>query len=344
MHDLSRGRLIVTGGAGLIGSAVIWALNRRGIDDILVVDRLDIGEKWRNLVPLRYADYLDADDFEHRLLEQPRSFDGVCAVVHLGACSATTERDAGFLMRNNYAYTKHVAHWCVAADVRLLYASSAATYGAMETDLSDSCALDTLRPLNAYAYSKHRFDLYAADNGILDRLCGVKYFNIFGPNESHKGDMRSVVQKAYEQIQATGRVALFKSYRPEFSDGEQRRDFLYVKDAAEMTLHLLESDTCGLVNVGAGRAQTWLDLVRPIFRSLNLPERIDFIEMPDALRGKYQYVTCATIDKLLASGYRQPIASLDDTVHDYVTQYLVPDKRLDPADAPIALCLERRSP
>jgi ADP-L-glycero-D-manno-heptose 6-epimerase len=335
MHDLSRGTIVVTGGAGLIGSALIWALNRRGLSDILVIDRLDESEKWKHLVPLQFADYIDADDFEARATDG-ESFGNVGTVLHLGACSATTERDADFLIRNNYEYTKHLAAWSIERDVRFVYASSAATYGALEEGLSDEADLNSLRPLNMYAYSKHLFDLYAERNGFADSVCGIKYFNVFGPNEDHKGDMRSVVDKAFGQIRETGGVKLFKSYRPDFRDGEQRRDFIYVKDATEMTLHLAESGAGGVYNVGAGKAQTWLDLVRPIFRALELPERIEFVEMPEHLRGKYQYSTCATIDRLRATGYEAPITALSDAVTDYVVNYLTPARALDPSDAPVA--------
>jgi len=329
MHDLSRGRIVVTGGAGLIGSAIIWTLNRRGFDDILVVDRLDATEKWKNLVPLRFSDYLDADDFELQLLDDAGAFGDVRTVFHLGACSSTTETDADYLIRNNYEYTKHLASWAISRGIRMVYASSAATYGALETNLSDECDLATLRPLNMYAYSKHLFDTYAARNGWDRAIVGVKYFNIFGPNEQHKGEMRSIVHKAYGQIVSGGGIKLFKSYRPEFKDGEQERDFLYVKDAAAMTVHLAQSDTNGLVNVGAGRPRTWLELVRPIFGAMKVPENIEFVDMPETLRGKYQYSTCARIDRLRASGYDAPITPLDEAVGDYVTNYLIPDRRLD---------------
>jgi len=335
MHDLSSGTIIVTGGAGLIGSALVWALNRRGHDDILIVDRLDESEKWKHLVPLRYKDYVDADEFEARAIDGD-GFGDVSALLHMGACSATTERDADFLMRNNYEYTKHVAAWALERDVRFVYASSAATYGALEDGLSDEADLHTLRPLNMYAYSKHLFDLYAARNGFAQTVCGIKYFNVFGPNEDHKGDMRSVVTKAFEQIRETGSVKLFKSYRPEFADGEQQRDFIYVKDAVDMTLHLAESEAGGLFNVGAGRAQTWLALVGPIFRALELPQRVEFVAMPEHLRGKYQYSTCATIDRLRATGYGRPATPLADAVTDFVINYLVPGRCLEPSDPPVA--------
>src|SRR5215469_1079 len=292
MHDLTRGKIVLTGGAGLIGSALVWALNRRGIDNILVVDRLDSSEKWKHLVPLRFADLIDADDFERRAIDGD-DFGNVGTLFHLGAGSPTTETDADYLLRNNYEYTKNLAAWSDANDVRFVYASSAATYGALEDDLSDEADLHSLRPLNMYAYSKQLFDLFARRTGLDQRACGIKYFNVFGPNEDHKGEMRSIVHKAFEQIRSSGSVRLFKSYRPEFRDGEQRRDFIYVKDAVEITIHLAQCGATGIFNAGSGKAQTWLELVRPIFHALELPERIEFIEMPEHLRGKYQYSTCA---------------------------------------------------
>lgn len=326
MHDLTKGRIAVTGGAGLIGSALVWALNLRGIEDIVIVDRLDDSVKWKNLVPLRYRDYIDADAFAGRA-------DGIATIFHLGACSSTTETDAGYLMRNNYEYTKQLALDAAKRGIRFVYASSAATYGALEDDLSDNLDIATLRPLNAYAYSKQRFDLYARDRGLLDVITGVKYFNIFGPNEQHKGEMRSLVDKAFHQIRENGGIKLFKSHRAEFAHGEQRRDFLYVKDAVAMTIHLAQSGKCGIFNVGSGEAHTWLQLVRPIFRAMDVPERIEFIDMPLVLRDKYQYSTRAQIDKLRASGYDAPITPLEDAVTEYVREYLIPDKRLDPAQA-----------
>ncbi len=343
MHDLSRGRIVITGGAGLIGSAVLWALNRRGIDDALVVDRLDASEKWKHLVPLRFADYVEADEFA-QFAAAGRNFGDVRTVFHLGACSSTTERDADFLLRNNYEYTKRLALWAAEQEARFVYASSAATYGGLEAELSDETDLYALRPLNAYAFSKHLFDLYAMRTGLDQKTCGLKYFNVFGPNEDHKGEMRSIVQKAYDQIRERGNVRLFKSYRPEYRDGEQQRDFIYVKDAVEMTLHLAESGATGLFNIGAGTPHTWLELVRPIFLALELPESIEFVEMPPQLRGKYQYYTCARMARLYATGYDRPITPLADAVTDYVTNYLVPQRPLEISDTPVAVPLKAMSP
>jgi ADP-L-glycero-D-manno-heptose 6-epimerase len=321
--------ILVTGGAGFIGSALVWALNQRGHENILIADFLGTSTKWRNLAPLRFADYLEADDLLEAVERNDNRLHPVDAVFHLGACSSTTETDAAYLIRNNFEYTKTLAEWALRRNSRFVYASSAATYGALETGLTELRDLTTLRPLNQYGYSKHLFDLYAARRGYLDRLIGLKYFNVYGPNEQHKGDMRSMVLKAFEQILTSGSVGLFKSYRPEFGDGEQLRDFLYVKDAVDITLHLAEQRTsAGLFNVGSGQAHTWKQLATAVFEAMERPPSIDFIEMPDELRGRYQYSTLATIDRLRGTGYTREPTPLRDAVADYVRGYLLPDRRL----------------
>ena len=321
-------KILVTGAAGLIGSALVWALNRRGCENIILTDRLGRDERWRNLVPLRFADYLDADQLWDQL--GTPALDSVRWVFHLGACSATTEKDAGFLMENNFRTTRRLAEWALAGGRRFVYASSAATYGDGAAGMEDGHAhLDAYRPLNMYGYSKQLFDQHARRQGWLDRIVGLKYFNIFGPNEDHKGDMRSVVHKACGQIRETGKVSLFRSHHPDFRDGEQRRDFLYVKDAVAMTLHLATAPgAAGIFNVGSGQAATWIDLVTPIFAALGLPVAIEFIDMPEILRGKYQYHTQADIARLQQTGWTGPTHSLPAAVNDYVTNYLVPDRRL----------------
>lgn len=331
MPDRLPRRVLVTGAAGFIGSAVIWALNQCGVERIVAVDRLGTDDKWRNLVPLRFDDYLEADDLLPMLNgERLGRFD---LALHLGACSATTERDATYLAKNNFAFTKDLAHWALAREVRYVYASSAATYGdgdAGMADMDDSpAALARLRPLNPYGYSKHLFDLYAARAGVLSQIVGVKYFNIFGPNEAHKGEMRSLVHKAYGQILETGQVKLFRSHRPDFRDGEQRRDFLYVKDAVAMTLHLAMSASAGgLYNLGSGEANSWLTLTDALFAAMQRPARIDFIDIPEAIRSRYQYHTQADITKLRATGYHAPVTPLPTAVADYVQGYLIGDRRL----------------
>lgn len=325
------GRILVTGGAGFIGSALVWALNQRGRSDIVVTDFLGSDEKWKNLVPLKFADYVDAADFRRHLAQNAAVFGKFSCVFHLGACSATTEKNAGYLADNNYGYTKELAAWSLAQGARFIYASSAATYGDGAQGMDDQDEnLARLRPLNMYGYSKHLFDLHAQRVGWLARIVGVKYFNVFGPNEDHKADMRSLVNKAYQQILATGRVQLFKSHKPEFKDGEQKRDFLYVKDAVEMTLHFAEQapSVGGLFNLGSGEANTWLTLTRAIFAALGRQPQIEFIDMPEVLRGKYQYFTQADVTKLRASGYARPMTPLQETVRDYVQGYLVPGKKL----------------
>ena len=326
-----NGRILVTGGAGFIGSALVWALNRRGLTNIVITDILGQDEKWKNLVPLKYADYVEAGAFRERLKSQSGAFGKFSAVFHLGACSATTEKNASYLIDNNFAYTKELAAWSLAQQARFIYASSAATYGDGAQGMDDkSSDLAALRPLNMYGYSKHLFDLYAQGEGILNSIVGVKYFNVYGPNEDHKADMRSLVNKAYQQILETDKVRLFKSYKPEFKDGEQMRDFLYVKDAVEMTIHFAETATTagGLYNLGSGEANTWVTLSRAIFAALGREPQIEFIEMPEILRGKYQYYTKADISKLRGTGYTKPLTSLPEAVRDYVQGYMVPGKKL----------------
>jgi ADP-L-glycero-D-manno-heptose 6-epimerase len=345
MSTLGKDRILVTGGAGFIGSALVWALNGRGLTDIVITDFLEPNKKWnnlvpldsgrddkrRNLAPLKFADYVEADVFRARLQTDPRTFGHFGTVFHLGACSSTTERNKAYLIDNNFAYTRELADWAVAQDARFIYASSAATYGdgtAGRDDKDNNLA--SLYPLNLYGFSKHLFDLRAQRDGFLNRIVGLKYFNVFGPNEDHKGDMRSLVPKAYQQILATGKVRLFKSCKPEFKDGEQKRDFLYVKDAVEMTLHFAEKAATagGLYNIGSGQASTWLALTAAIFAALGRPPAIEFIEMPEELRDKYQYFTHADISKLRRTGYAKPVTPLGDAVQDYVRNHLVPGKRL----------------
>jgi len=319
-------KILITGAAGFIGSALVHELNRRGFENLILTDVLGSDEKWKNLVPLRYADYLDAA----ALFENLDALGGVTTVFHLGACSATTERDASYLMENNYRYTKRLCEWALAGGRRFVYASSAATYGDGAHGMEDGTdGIESLRPLNMYGYSKHLFDLHAKRNGWFDRIVGLKYFNIFGPNEDHKGDMRSVVHKSYSKIRDEGHVTLFRSHHPDYRDGEQQRDFLYVKDAVDATVHLATHQSAsGLFNVGSGKASTWIELVTPMFAAIEKPVDIRFIDMPDHLRGKYQYHTCADISRLKATGWTGPGYTLDASVTEYVTDHLIPDRRL----------------
>jgi ADP-L-glycero-D-manno-heptose 6-epimerase len=316
-------KIVITGGAGFIGCNMAAALNARGADELVVVDSLGSGNKWQNLSGLRYEDILSPEEFLS-LLDHQSPFEAD-AIIHLGACSATTEQDADFLLQNNYRYTRIVCEWCLHHDVRFIYASSAATYGDGSNGYSDDDSiLMTLRPLNMYGYSKHMFDLWASQHGLLSRIVGLKYFNVFGPHEEHKGDMRSMVSKAYDQIKEFGKIRLFRSYRPEYADGEQKRDFIYVKDAAAVTTYFLEHrELGGLFNCGTGHARTWKDLAMAVFKALNLQPQIEFIEMPAVLQGKYQYFTEAPMNKLRAAGYSKPFTPLEEAVRDYISTYLV---------------------
>jgi ADP-L-glycero-D-manno-heptose 6-epimerase len=330
-NDFSDSRILVTGGAGFIGSALVWALNRRGCENIVICDILGTTEKWRNLTPLRFSDYVEAEALQPRL--QSGALGKFDLVLHMGACSATTEKDASYLIRNNFEFTKDLALWSLANKARFVYASSAATYGDGSAGmLDDESKLDTLRPLNMYGYSKQLFDQYARRAGILDKIVGLKFFNVYGPNEDHKADMRSLVHKSTAQVRAEGLIRLFKSYRPDYKDGEQKRDFLYVKDCVAMTLYLAATKkTAGLYNIGSGEARSWINLANAVFAALKQKPKIEFVEMPESIREKYQYFTEANLGRLRSAGYKAPITSLDDAVADYVRNYLVPDKRLDPA-------------
>ncbi|MDY0269840.1 ADP-glyceromanno-heptose 6-epimerase [Trichloromonas sp.] len=323
--------VVITGGAGMIGSAIIYELNRRGRDDILVVDHLGTGEKWKNLRALRFRDYLEKEVFL-RQVSTGEVFGGqrIESILHLGACSATTERDATYLVENNFAYSKQLACFAAKNGIRFIYASSAATYGdGCRGFLDDETALETLRPLNMYGYSKHLFDLWIRDNGLMENMVGLKYFNVFGPNEHHKGNMRSVVLKAYEQILTTGTLRLFKSNRNDYADGEQLRDFIYVKDAAAMTLHFLDKPHIGgIFNIGGGEANSWNRLAAAVFNALNRSIAIEYIDMPTEIGDTYQYYTRADITKLRRSGYDRAITVLESSVADYVTNYLLPGKHL----------------
>ncbi|MGI6357033.1 MAG: ADP-glyceromanno-heptose 6-epimerase [Lentisphaerae bacterium] len=330
--------IVVTGGAGLIGSAVIWHLNQLGRDDIVVVDHLSKSEKWLNLRPLRFFDYYEKDHFQQLMTQDALPYrEQIRTIIHLGACSDTTEVDAGYLVQNNFAYSKMLAEFAARNGLRMVYASSAATYGDGENGfLDDDRSLSKLRPLNKYGYSKQLFDQWLLQRGWLSQrllsgasFVGLKYSNVFGPNEYHKAHMRSMVLRSFEQITATGVVKLFKSYRPEYADGEQVRDFLYVKDAAAMTVFFADAGyaACGLHNIGFGSVRSWNDLARATFAALKRPVRIEYIEMPEELRNRYQYYTCLDISKLRKAGYTAPLTTLEAAIED-TCAYLVDRRHL----------------
>ncbi|MBM4157602.1 MAG: ADP-glyceromanno-heptose 6-epimerase [Ignavibacteria bacterium] len=319
--------IIVTGGAGFIGSAIVWKLNQLGKEKIIIVDEFEKNEKYKNLIQLKYLDFIDKKEF---LVKIDKGFlvkNPVKYIYHMGACSSTTETDVSYLHINNYEYTRTLCINSVANGIRFIYASSAATYGNGKKGYQDDeRKLDKLFPLNAYGYSKYQFDLWAWKNRFLDKIAGLKYFNVYGPNEYHKGDMLSVVNKAFNQIKETGKARLFRSYSSDYGDGEQKRDFIYIKDAVEMTIFFHENKKVnGIFNVGTGTANTFNSFIKPIFKALNLPEQIEYFEMPDYLKGKYQDYTRADTTKLRNAGYKSNITPIEDAVTDYVTNYLNTD-------------------
>lgn len=316
--------IIVTGGAGFIGSAIIWRLNNLGKTDILIVDELGMTDKWKNIISLKFHDFMNKEIFIENLNKIDYKIE---AIIHMGANSSTTERDADFLLVNNYEYTRKLAEFCIQKNIRFIYASSAATYGDGTSGFDDRDEIAALlRPLNMYGYSKNLFDIKAAKEGWLNKIAGIKYFNVYGPNEYHKGDMRSVVHKAFEQIRDTGKVRLFKSMNPKYKDGEQMRDFIYIKDAVNMTLFFLDNkNVSGIFNAGTGKARTWNDLVVTIFKALNRTPVIEYIDLPAAIADRYQYFTEAKIDKIKNAGYSEKFTSLENGVTDYVKNYLLKD-------------------
>jgi ADP-L-glycero-D-manno-heptose 6-epimerase len=319
--------IVVTGGSGFIGSALIWKLNQLGKTDIIVVDHFGENEKYKNLIPLKFIEIFDREFFGSMVQDGFLKTNKVETIYHLGACSSTTMQDFNYLLHNNYEYSKFLCGNAIENNVRFIYASSAATYGdGSKGYMDDESKLEILRPLNGYGYSKHLFDLWVKNNNFLDKVVGLKYFNVYGPNEYHKKDMRSVVCKCFEQIKATGKSRLFKSSVKEIQDGEQKRDFIYVKDAVDMTLFFGENKIVnGIYNIGTGHANSFNNLVKPIFKALGLKENIEYFDMPDVLKDKYQNFTQADISKIKKAGYKKEMTDINDAVIDYVSNYLNKD-------------------
>lgn len=320
--------IIVTGGAGFIGSSFVAKLNAEGVKDIIIVDELDSNARAKALANKSYVSYVGKREF----IESVRSdslLKDVTAIIHLGACSATTERNVEYLRENNFEYSRDLAIYCLANNIRYIYASSAATYGNGAQGYSDNIAhIDTLKPLNPYGESKQMMDIWARDQKILDKVIGLKFFNVYGPNEYYKGSMASVAWKAFNTINETGGFSLFKSHRPDYKDGEQMRDFVYVKDCCDVMWWLLQHPSVnGIFNVGSGKARSWNDLLNTVFKAMGKPTNISYIDMPEELRDHYQYFTEAPMEKLRAAGYTAPLYSLEDGVKDYVTNHLMkPDQ------------------
>lgn len=319
--------IVVTGGAGFIGSGVVKTLNDQGYTNLIIVDNLASTEKWKNLVGKSFSDILHKNSLFDWL--QGRQSE-IGAFIHLGACSSTTELDANYLLENNYRYSRRLAEYALSNNIRFIYASSAATYGDGNDGFIDSHEfLEQLQPLNMYGYSKHLFDLWLKRENLLDRVVGLKYFNVYGPNENHKGRMCSAIVRMVPDVLKNGFVSLFASDRPEtYADGEQKRDFVYVKDVARMTVAFLDNDSKGIFNIGTGEAISWNRLARAVFLALHKPENIKYIQMPDDLKGKYQYYTKADMSKTkkaLGSSADQMV--FEDAIADYVTKHLIADTR-----------------
>lgn len=314
--------IVVTGGAGFIGSCFVKKLNDEGVTDIIIVDSLGNGDKWKNLVGKRFRSIIDKETFLYGI-EDGAFTEKFEAVVHMGACTSTTERNADYLLENNFHYSTKLGMYCADKDIRLIYASSAASYGIGEHGYRDDI-FRPLRPLNMYGFSKHMFDIWAIDNGLDERFTGFKFFNVFGPNEYHKESMASMVYKSYNQIVASGSVKLFKSTDSQYSDGGQLRDFVYVKDVVEILWKAtIDSSISGIYNLGTGKARTWVHLVSAVFNALQQESSIEFVDMPESLQKQYQNYTEAEMTKLQQTSMKHNFASLEDSIADYVQNYLM---------------------
>jgi ADP-L-glycero-D-manno-heptose 6-epimerase len=318
--------LLVTGGAGFIGSNVVAALNEAGRADIVVNDLLGADSKWRNLGKRRLADAVAPAELLRWL--DGRKLD---AVIHMGAISDTTATDADLVLENNFRLSLRLLDWCTAQRVPFIYASSAATYGDGSAGFSDDwspAALQKLKPMNLYGWSKHMFDLavverFTKKEKLPPQWAGLKFFNVFGPNEYHKGEMMSLVAKRFDDVKAGRTVRLFKSHKPGIEDGDQQRDFIFVDDAVAVVRWLMQTPSVsGIFNVGTGKARSFRDLISAVFRALGREPKIEYVDMPEAIRGQYQYFTEAEVDNLRRAGYNAGFTPLEDGVQRYVTQYL----------------------
>lgn len=313
--------IIVTGGAGFIGSCVVRSLNEAGRSDIVIVDNISETDKWMNMRNKKYIKYVH----KSRFLEELPTYENVEAIVHMGAQSSTTERDFDYLWENNFEYTTALWNYCAEKHISFIYASSAATYGDGSLGFNDRMDIDKLLPLNGYGYSKQLFDMWVKHQAksFPAQYCGLKFFNVYGPNEYFKGSMASMVFHGFNQIKETGKVKLFKSCNPNYADGGQLRDFVYVKDICKVIMWLLvNKHVSGLFNVGTGRAQSFAELAEATFHALDLEPNIEYIDMPEKLRGKYQYYTKAEMSKLYDAGYPYHFADVENGVRDYVQSHL----------------------
>ena len=313
--------IVVTGAAGFIGSCIVAKFKELGRHDLILVDHFD-GDgdpKRANLNGKKYHSYFDKSAFLDEI-RSGRFTEKVTCVLHIGACSSTTLQDERYFQENNFQYSCHMAEWAAKIKARFIYASSAATFGEAANNYRDDDATTrACKPLNLYGESKQKFDEWILDRGLQAKVVGLKFFNVFGPNEYHKGDMSSVVAKAYERVAKEGKISLFRSYRDDYADGEQQRDFIYVKDVVDVVIFFVEHERInGIFNVGTGQARTWNDLAKALFTAVGRKMNIEYVEMPEILRGKYQYFTQADMSKLRSVGYDKPFTGLEEAVKDYV--------------------------
>ncbi len=312
---------IVTGGAGFIGSCVVRTLNDAGIEDIVIVDNIASTDKWMNMRNKKYLKYVNKNEF---LSELP-TYENVQAIIHMGACSSTTERDFDYLWNNNFEFTKSLWNYCAEKQISFIYASSAATYGDGKQGFDDRMDIDLLRPLNGYGYSKQLFDQWVKHQASVfpKQHVGLKFFNVYGPNEYYKGSMASMIFHGFNQIKESGEIRLFKSCNLNYEDGGQLRDFVYVKDICSVIQWLLENpNVSGLFNVGTGRAQSFRELAEATFHAIDMEPNIRYIDMPEHLKNKYQYYTKAEMSKLREAGYDKPFMDLEAGAKDYVLEHL----------------------
>lgn len=316
--------IIVTGGAGFIGSCMVRTLNDHDINDIVIVDNISSTDKWMNMRNKKYIKYVHKSEF---LIELP-SYENVEAIIHMGAQSSTTEKDFDYLWKNNFEYTKALWNYCAEKQISFLYASSAATYGDGSQGFDDKTNIDELRPLNGYGYSKQLFDQWVKHQATTfpKQHVGFKFFNVYGPNEYFKGSMASMIFHGFKQIKEIGKVKLFKSCNPDYADGGQLRDFVYVKDICDVMYWMLQHpQVSGLFNLGTGRAQSFAELAEATFHALRLEPNIEYIDMPENLRKKYQYYTKAEMGKLREAGYTKKFMDLEEGARDYVLEHLEKD-------------------